>query len=86
MAYLYHICLLLHVTGEEWVNLPYFLCKISTNMAIVTQNVLDSATSNIYHIRLIKLLIVTELKDFNLSQEQFLRERERVSIGGKCKP
>jgi hypothetical protein len=58
---LYHFILLLHFTGKQPLNMPYYLLKILTKMASKVQAKPQKASNNVFHHGLIKLIVLEEL-------------------------
>jgi hypothetical protein len=63
--YPYHIRLLMHFTGKNPLNLPFFLCRSLGKMADNVQAQTDQLWNNLFHFSLIKMLVVEELRHLN---------------------
>jgi hypothetical protein len=61
-VYPYHIRLLMHFTGKKPLNLPFFLHQSLEKMADNVQAEADQPRKNLFHLSLIKLLVVEELR------------------------
>jgi hypothetical protein len=71
-VYLYHIRLLMHFTGKNPLNLPFYLYKSLGKMADMVQARVDQLKSSLFHFSLVKLLVVEELKKSNRDWDSFL--------------
>jgi hypothetical protein len=72
MVYPYHIRLLMHFTGKNTLNLPFFLCQSLGNMANNVRAKVDQSGNNLFHFSLIKMLVVEELRHLNKDCDSFL--------------
>jgi anion-transporting ArsA/GET3 family ATPase len=72
MVYPYHIRLLMHFTGKNPLNLPFFLCQSLGKMADSVQAKVDQLGKNLFHFSLIKMLVVEELRHLNKDWDYFL--------------
>jgi hypothetical protein len=61
----YHIKLLMHFTGKNPLNLPFFLCRILAKMGDNVQAKDDQRGNNSFHFSLIKMLVVEVLRNLN---------------------
>jgi hypothetical protein len=68
----YHIRLLMHFTGRNPLNLPFFLCRSLGKMADSVQAKADQPENNLFHFSLIKMLVVEELGNLNKDWNSFL--------------
>jgi hypothetical protein len=57
IVHCYHLCFLMHLSGDREINLPYYLLKSLTKMARRVQGHPESAHRSLYHQGLIKLLV-----------------------------
>jgi hypothetical protein len=71
-VYPYHIRLLMHFTGKNTLNLPFFLCRSLGNMADNVQGKVDQSRNNLFHFSFIKMLVVEELRHLNKDWDSFL--------------
>jgi hypothetical protein len=58
---LYHFRLLLHFTGKQPLNMPFYLLKSLTKMSSKVQAKPQKASSSLFHHGLIKLIVLEEL-------------------------
>jgi hypothetical protein len=72
MVYQYHIRLLLHFTGKESMNLPFYIFKSIGNMSDRVQAKSKHVDTIVFHSGLIKILVLEELKKTNIDWEIFL--------------
>jgi hypothetical protein len=70
--YPHHIRLLMHFTGKIPLNLPFFLHQSLGGMADNVQAEADQPKKNLFHISLIKLLVVEELRRLGKDWDSFL--------------
>jgi hypothetical protein len=70
--YPHHIRLLMHFTGKRPLNLPFFLHQILEKVADNIQAEADQPRKNLFHISLIKLLVVEELRRLDKYWDSFL--------------
>ena len=68
----YNIRLLLHFTGKESMNLPFYLCRSIGKMSDRVQAKYNQVDTNFFHSSLIKMLILEELNKTNTDWEIFL--------------
>jgi hypothetical protein len=71
-VYAYHIRLLMHFTGKNTLNLPFFLYWSLGKMADNIQANVDQPGNNLFHFSLIKILVVEELRHLNKDWDSFL--------------
>jgi len=69
MIYQYHIILLLHFTGKDLMNIPFYLLRSMGNMNDRVQSKSKVVYTSVFHSELIKILVMEELKKINLSWE-----------------
>ena len=62
---LYHFRLLLHFTGKQPLNMPFYLLKGLTKMASKVQAKPHIESRNLFHHGLIKLIMLEELNRIN---------------------
>jgi hypothetical protein len=67
----YHIRLLMHFTGRNPLNLPFFLCRSLGKMADSVQAKADKSENKLFHFSLIKMLVVEELRNLNKDLNSF---------------
>jgi hypothetical protein len=72
MVYPYHIRLLMHFTGKNPLNLPFFLCQSLGKMVDSVQAKVDQPGNNLFHFSLIKMLVVEELRHWNKDWNSFM--------------
>jgi hypothetical protein len=72
MVYQYHIILLLHFTGKESMNLPFYLFRSIGKMSDRVQAKSKQVDTSVFHSGLIKMLVLEELKKTNTDWETFL--------------
>ena len=72
MIYQYHIRILLHFTGKDLMNIPFYLFKSMGKMADRVQAKSKAVDTTFFHSGLSRMLVVEELKKINLSWEQFI--------------
>jgi hypothetical protein len=72
MVYQYHIRLLLHFTGKESMNLPFYLFRSIGKMSDRVQAKSKQVDTSVFHSGLIKMLVLEELKKTNTDWEVFL--------------
>jgi hypothetical protein len=71
-VYQYHVRLLMHFTGKNPLNLPFYLYRSLGKMADRVQARADQLKSSMFHFSLVKLLIVEELRKLNREWDSFL--------------
>jgi hypothetical protein len=72
MVYQYHIRLLLHFTGKEAMNLPFYLFRSIGKMSDKVQAKSKQVDTSVFHSGLIKMLVMEELRKTNTDWETFL--------------
>jgi hypothetical protein len=72
MVYQYHIRLLMHFTGKESLNLPFYLHRILGKMSDRVQAKSKQVDTSVFHSGLIKMLVLEELKKTNTDWDAFL--------------
>jgi hypothetical protein len=72
MVYQYHIRLLLHFTGKESLNLPFYLFRSIGKMSDRVQAKSKQVDTSVFHSGLIKMLVLEELKKTNTDWDAFL--------------
>jgi hypothetical protein len=72
MIYQYHIRLLLHFTGKDLMNMPYYLFISMGNMVDRVQAKSKVVDTSVFHSGLIRMLVMDELKKITLYWEQFI--------------
>jgi hypothetical protein len=70
-TYRYHMRFLLHLNGNNRMNLPFFLLKSLTKMANKIQTHPKNAQYSLFHQGLIKVLVMQELNKNQTTWEQF---------------
>jgi hypothetical protein len=72
MIYQYHIRLLLHFTGKDLMNLPFYLFRSIGKMVDRVQAKSKAVDTSVFHSGLIKMLVMEELKKKNIDWEKFI--------------
>jgi len=72
MVYQYHIRFLLHFTGKESMNLPFYLFRIIGKISNRVQAKSKKVDTSVFHSCLIKMLVLEELKKTNIDWDVFL--------------
>jgi hypothetical protein len=72
MVYQYHIRLLMHFTGKQSLNLPFYLLRSLGKMSDKVQAKSKLVENNVFHSRLIKMLVLEELKNIDSDWDTFL--------------
>jgi hypothetical protein len=72
MVYQYHLRLLMHFTGKQALNLPFYLYRSLGKMSNKVQERSKWVEHNIFHSGLIKLLVLEELRKKNGDWVTFL--------------
>jgi hypothetical protein len=67
LVYIYHIRLLIHINGDYPLNLPYFLLKSLSKMFKRVQSHLAIAKGSLFHLGLIKTLVISSLNSPKIS-------------------
>jgi hypothetical protein len=71
-VYQYHIRILMHFTGKNPLNLPFYLYRSLGKMAGRVQARHDQLKTSMFYFPLVKLLVVEELKKLNRDWDSFL--------------
>jgi hypothetical protein len=72
MIYQYHIRLLLHFTGKDAMNLPFYLFRSIGKMSDRVQAKSKAVDTSVFHSGLIKMLVMDELRKRNMEWEEFI--------------
>jgi hypothetical protein len=72
MVYQYHIRLLMHFTGKEPLNLPFYMLRSLGKMSDKVQAKSKKVDTNVFHSSMIKMLVLEELKKINSDRDDFL--------------
>jgi hypothetical protein len=72
MIYQYHIRLFLHFTGKDLMNIPFYLFRSMGKMVDRVQAKSKVVDTSVFHLGLIRMLVMEELKKINLTWEQFI--------------
>jgi hypothetical protein len=72
MVYQYHIKLLLHFTGKEAINIPFYLFRSIGKMDDRVQAKSKQVDTSVFHSVQIKILVMEELRKTNTNWESFL--------------
>jgi hypothetical protein len=72
MIYQYHIRLLLHFTGKDLMNIPFYLFRSMGKMADRVQAKSKAVDTSVFHSGLIRMLVMEELKKRNIAWEKFI--------------
>jgi hypothetical protein len=72
MVYQYHIVFLLHFTGKEFTNLPFYLSRSFGKMSDRVKPKSKQVDTNVFHSGLIKMIVLEELKKTNTDWDVFL--------------
>jgi len=72
MVYQYHIRMLLHFTGKEAMNLPFYLFRSIGKMDDKVQAKSKKVDMSVFHSILINMLVMEELRNTNTNWETFL--------------
>jgi hypothetical protein len=72
MLYQYHLRLLLHFTGKDEMNIPFYLLRSMGKMSDRVQAKSKAVDTSVFHSGLIKMLVLEELKERNIPWEQFI--------------
>jgi hypothetical protein len=67
MIYQYHIRLLLHFTGKDLMNIPFYLFRSMEKMVDMVQAKSKAVDTSDFHSGLIKMLVMEELKKRNIA-------------------
>jgi hypothetical protein len=71
-VYQYHIRILMHFTGKNPLNLPFYLYRSLGKMSDRVQAKDDQVKTSLFHFSLVKLLVLEELKKLNKDWDSFL--------------
>jgi hypothetical protein len=71
-VYQYHVRLLMHFTRKSPLHLPFYLYRSLGKMAGKVQARVDQLKSSLFHLSLVKLLVVEELRKLNMEWNYFL--------------
>jgi hypothetical protein len=71
LAFLYHFRLLMHFTGKEAINIPFFLFRSIGKMSDKVQAKPSTSSLALFHSSLIKLLVLEELNKTGNTWESF---------------
>jgi hypothetical protein len=69
---LYHFRLLLHFTGKQPLNMPFYLLNILTKMASKVQAKPQKDSNSLFHHGLIKLIVLEVLRKMNKTWDYLL--------------
>jgi hypothetical protein len=72
MIYQYHIRLLLHFTGKDAMNLPFYMFRSIGKMSDRVQVKSKAVDTSVFHSGLIKMLVMDELRKKNIDWEAFI--------------
>jgi hypothetical protein len=72
MIYQYHVILLLHFTRKDLINLPFYLFRSIGKMADRVQAKSRAVDTTIFHLGMIKMLVMEELKKKNIDWDKFI--------------
>jgi hypothetical protein len=62
MVYQYHIRLLMHFTRKQFLNIPFYLLRSLGKMSDKVQSKTKMVENSVFHSKLIKMLVLEELK------------------------
>jgi hypothetical protein len=68
----YHMCFLMHLNGDQEMNLPFYLLKILTKMANRIHSHHKTSHKILFHQGLIKMLVMYALNEVQVSWKQLL--------------
>jgi hypothetical protein len=68
----YHIRILMHFTGNNPLNIPFYLFRSLGKMVDKVQLRKEQGDASLFHFSLIKLLVLEELRKINQDWESFL--------------
>jgi hypothetical protein len=71
MVHQYHIKMLLHFTGKEAMNLPFYLFRSIGNISDKVQANSKKVYTSVFHSSLIKMLVMEELRKKKIEWETF---------------
>jgi hypothetical protein len=72
MIYQYHIRILLHFTGKDLMNIPFYLFRSMGKMVDRVQAKSKVVDASFFHSGMIRMLVMEELKKINISWEKFI--------------
>jgi len=72
MIYQYHIRILLHFTGKDSMNIPFYLFRSIGKMSDKVQAKSKAVDTSVFHSGLIKMLVMEELRKKNMDWEAFI--------------
>jgi CRISPR/Cas system-associated endonuclease Cas3-HD len=72
MIYQYHIRLLLHFTGKDIMNIPFYLFRSMGKMVDRVQAKSKDVDTSVFHSGLIRMLVMEDLKKINIAWEKFI--------------
>jgi hypothetical protein len=72
MVYQYHIRLLMHFTGKQCQNIPFYLLRSLGKMSDKVQANIKMVENSVFHYGLINMLVLEELKKFDIDWDIFL--------------
>jgi hypothetical protein len=72
MIYQYHIRLLLHFTGKDTMNLPFYLFRSIDKMSDTVQAKSKEVDTSVFHSSVIKMMVMDELRNKNMNWEEFI--------------
>jgi hypothetical protein len=72
MIYQYHIRLLLHFTGKDVMNLPFYLFRSIGKMSDKVQAKSKAVDTSVFHSVIIKMMVMEELRNKNIDWEAFI--------------
>jgi hypothetical protein len=72
MLYRYHIRILLHFTGKDEMNIPFYLLRSMGKISDRVQAKSKVVYTSSFHSGLISMLVLEELKKWNIPWEQFI--------------
>ena len=70
--YQYHIRLILHFTGKDEMNIPFYLLGSIGKMSDRFQSKSKIVDTSIFHSGLIRILVLEELRKRNISWKKFI--------------
>lgn len=69
MIYQYHIILLLHFTGKDAINIPFYLLISIGKLSDRVQDKSMEVDTHVFHSGLINMLVMDELRKRNMEWE-----------------
>ena len=85
IVYLYHIKLMQHLKNDREINMPYFLLQRISNMAKFVKKQERNIEKSLYHYGFIKMTIKHQLRNQDLSWQQFVIENGFETMEEKIK-